>query len=149
MDLGESLSTALGSLMNNKMRAMLTMLGVIIGVGAVIALLALGTGVEDSITGEIQSLCMLIKAQPKISQSCGRMAQPLFAAAQTLSGQAKYLTDAALQPLEQIGHVSFEGLFVLSHQFSSRRGCRCAYVCYQIGHGGVYLMAYRRNNLDL
>ena len=56
MDLAESFTTALGSLMNNKMRAILTMLGVIIGVGAVITLLALGAGVESSITGEIQSL---------------------------------------------------------------------------------------------
>ena len=46
MDLSESFTTALGSLMNNKMRAILTMLGVIIGVGAVITLLALGAGVE-------------------------------------------------------------------------------------------------------
>jgi putative ABC transport system permease protein len=56
MDLRESLSTALGSLMNNKMRAILTMLGVIIGVGAVIALLSLGEGVEASITDQIQGL---------------------------------------------------------------------------------------------
>ena len=56
MDLAESFTTALGSLSNNKMRAVLTMLGVIIGVGAVIALLALGAGVEASITGEIEAL---------------------------------------------------------------------------------------------
>jgi putative ABC transport system permease protein len=56
MDLAESFTTALDSLINNKMRAILTMLGVIIGVGAVIALLALGAGVESSITDEIQSL---------------------------------------------------------------------------------------------
>jgi hypothetical protein len=109
----------------------------------------LSLGIQPLTTSEIQSLCMFIEAQPKISQSCGRMPQPLFAAAQTLSGKAKYLPDAALQPLQQIGHVCFESLFVLGHQFSSRRGCRCAYVCSQIGQSGVYLMAYRRNNRDL
>ena len=56
MDLTESFITALGSLTTNKMRSILTMLGVIIGVGAVIALLALGSGVNATITGQIESL---------------------------------------------------------------------------------------------
>jgi hypothetical protein len=109
----------------------------------------LSLGIQPLTTSEIQSLCMFVEAQPKISQSCGRMPQPLFAAAQALSGKTQYLTDTALQPLKQIGHVCFEGLFVLGHQFSRRRRCRCAYVCGQIGQGGVYLMAHRRNNRDL
>ncbi len=55
MNLSESFSTALDSLMANKLRALLTMLGVIIGVGAVIALMSIGNGVNTFITGEIQS----------------------------------------------------------------------------------------------
>jgi len=56
MNLSESLSTAIGNVGANKLRAALTMLGVIIGVGAVIALMALGNGVTESVTGEISSL---------------------------------------------------------------------------------------------
>jgi putative ABC transport system permease protein len=56
MNLTESLLTALDSLMTNKMRAALTMLGVIIGVAAVIALLAIGNGVSASIEGQIQGI---------------------------------------------------------------------------------------------
>jgi len=56
MNLTESLLTALDSLVTNKMRAVLTMLGVIIGVAAVIALLAIGNGVSASIEGEIQAI---------------------------------------------------------------------------------------------
>lgn len=55
MNISESFLTALDSLMANKMRAILTMLGVIIGVAAVIALLSIGHGVSDFISGEIQS----------------------------------------------------------------------------------------------
>lgn len=55
MNFSESLLTALDSLMANKMRSVLTMLGVIIGVAAVIALMAIGNGVSDSITSEVQS----------------------------------------------------------------------------------------------
>jgi putative ABC transport system permease protein len=55
MNLSESLPTALDSLLANKLRSLLTMLGVIIGVAAVIALLSIGNGVSASITDEIQS----------------------------------------------------------------------------------------------
>ncbi|NMC55264.1 MAG: FtsX-like permease family protein [Chloroflexi bacterium] len=47
---------ALESLNANKMRSGLTILGIVIGVGAVIAMLALGEGVQASITGEINSV---------------------------------------------------------------------------------------------
>jgi putative ABC transport system permease protein len=50
MNISESFLTALDSLYANKMRSILTMLGVIIGVAAVIALLSIGNGVSASIT---------------------------------------------------------------------------------------------------
>lgn len=56
MNLSESFLTALDSLLANKLRSILTMLGVIIGVAAVIALLSIGNGVQESITGEINSI---------------------------------------------------------------------------------------------
>ncbi|MCA9935292.1 MAG: ABC transporter permease [Ardenticatenaceae bacterium] len=56
MNLTESFLTALDSLLANKLRAVLTMLGVIIGVAAVIALVSLGNGVNASVTGEIQAI---------------------------------------------------------------------------------------------
>ncbi|OPY09595.1 MAG: Macrolide export ATP-binding/permease protein MacB [Syntrophus sp. PtaB.Bin001] len=40
----------------NKMRSVLTMLGIIIGVGAVIAMLAVGTGASEKISGQISSM---------------------------------------------------------------------------------------------
>jgi putative ABC transport system permease protein len=56
MNLSESFLTALDSLLANKLRAALTMLGVIIGVAAVIALMSIGNGVNSFITGEIQAI---------------------------------------------------------------------------------------------
>ena len=55
MNLMESFLTALDSLLANKLRATLTMLGVIIGVAAVIALMAIGNGVNAEVTSEIQA----------------------------------------------------------------------------------------------
>ena len=53
MDWFESLLTAWKGLNANKLRSGLTMLGVIIGVAAVISLLSIGQGVQESITGSI------------------------------------------------------------------------------------------------
>ncbi len=47
---------ALESLTSNKVRTALTMLGIIIGVGAVIAMLAIGNGTEQAIVGEIEGI---------------------------------------------------------------------------------------------
>lgn len=55
-DLWESVRVALDGLLANKLRSALTMLGVIIGVAAVIALMSIGAGVQNEITGQISSL---------------------------------------------------------------------------------------------
>jgi putative ABC transport system permease protein len=55
VDLVDSLRVAAGALSANKMRSSLTMLGVIIGVAAVIALLSIGQGVQQVVTEQIQS----------------------------------------------------------------------------------------------
>lgn len=51
-----SILEALESLTANKLRSALTILGIVIGVGAVIAMLAIGTGAQDSITGSIEDI---------------------------------------------------------------------------------------------
>jgi len=56
VNLGESLRIALRALNANKVRSALTMLGVIIGVAAVILLVAIGSGVQQEITGQIEGL---------------------------------------------------------------------------------------------
>ncbi len=56
MNLVESVREAAGSLSANKLRASLTMLGIVIGVAAVIALLSVGQGVQRLVAEEIQSL---------------------------------------------------------------------------------------------
>ena len=56
MNFVSSLLEALDSLSSNKVRSGLTMLGIIIGVGAVIAMLAIGNGTEQAIVGEIEDI---------------------------------------------------------------------------------------------
>jgi putative ABC transport system permease protein len=56
MSLWQSFLEAIESLSANITRSSLTMLGIVIGVGAVIALMGLGEGTQASITGEIESI---------------------------------------------------------------------------------------------
>src|SRR5947199_979972 len=56
MLLGEIVIVALEALRANKLRSLLTMLGIIIGVGAVITMVALGSGAQKSVQDRIQAL---------------------------------------------------------------------------------------------
>jgi len=52
----ESLRIALSGLSANKLRSTLTMLGIVIGVGAVIALMSVGKGAEATVLGQIRGM---------------------------------------------------------------------------------------------
>lgn len=54
--LNESIKMALDGMVSNKLRTFLTLLGIIIGVGAVIAMVSLGFGVKESIKDNISKL---------------------------------------------------------------------------------------------
>ncbi|MEO1643749.1 MAG: ABC transporter permease, partial [Chloroflexota bacterium] len=54
MTFRQNLQVAFSALMANKLRSALTMLGIIIGVAAVVSLVSIGEGVESAITGEIE-----------------------------------------------------------------------------------------------
>jgi putative ABC transport system permease protein len=56
MNLTQSILEALESLNSNKLRSGLTILGIVIGVGAVIAMLAIGRGAQSTITGAISGI---------------------------------------------------------------------------------------------
>jgi putative ABC transport system permease protein len=56
MDFARSLIEALDSLSSNKLRSGLTILGIVIGVGAVIAMLSIGAGAQNTITGSISGI---------------------------------------------------------------------------------------------
>ena len=56
MLIGETINVALSAIRANKMRSFLTMLGVIIGIAAVIAMVALGEGAQQRVSAQLQSL---------------------------------------------------------------------------------------------
>src|SRR5512146_2112289 len=84
MNILESARIALRSLSANKLRSGLTMLGIIIGVGAVIALMGIGRGAQAAIDSQINSMGtnLLFVSPGSISQGGVRTAQ---GSAQTLT----------------------------------------------------------------
>ncbi len=73
--LWESMRYALGALRANKMRSALTMLGIVIGVGAVITLLSLSIGAKDQINRGIEdigsNIIMIVPGSVELSGSIG------------------------------------------------------------------------------
>ncbi|HJV77155.1 MAG TPA: ABC transporter permease [Paludibacter sp.] len=65
MNIGNLIKISLRALNNNKMRAFLTMLGIIIGVASVITMLAIGQGSKESIRSQISEMgSNMIMIQP-------------------------------------------------------------------------------------
>ena len=109
MNIGSSMLEALESLTSNKVRTALTMLGIIIGVGAVIAMLAIGNGTEQAIVGEIEGIgtnLLFVRTnyddvtnpEPLTIRDAEAIADPIFApsvaaSAPVIQGQAE-LTNA-------------------------------------------------------
>jgi len=72
MNLTNLFKIAIRALFRNKMRAFLTMLGIIIGVASVIAMLAIGEGSKKSITDEMSSMgTNLVMIMPNFQRRAG------------------------------------------------------------------------------
>jgi len=98
MNLRSTLKTAFGALLRNRARSLLTMLGVVIGVGAVIVTVAIGAGARLSVQQQIDSLgSNLIIVLPGSVTSSG---------ARTGSGGASTLTPADAIAVAALPHVS-------------------------------------------
>jgi len=103
MMMTENFRIALRALVANKLRSALTMLGVIIGVGAVVALMAIGQGATASITGQVEGIgSNLIDVRP------GRLDGGLDERVQLVSQAALYLEDynALLEGLDNIAGIA-------------------------------------------
>ena len=70
--IGNAISLALAAIARAKVRAVLTVLGILIGVAAVVIVTALGTGVQERITNQIKSLgSNVIFVFPQSNRSSG------------------------------------------------------------------------------
>ena len=85
MNLFEALRIAFGGLLANRLRSSLTMLGILIGVAAVILLVAVGNGASVQINNQIQSLgANVIYVYPSNAKAAGGISQG-FGSSDTLT----------------------------------------------------------------
>ena len=92
MNLGEALRIALRALRANRLRSVLTTTGIILGVAAVIVLVALGNGIQAGFTDQFRSLTTQISVSPSEGD---RSAQPLTDADVDALGRRAQAPDVA------------------------------------------------------
>jgi putative ABC transport system permease protein len=107
MSLAQIIIESLESLNSNKLRSGLTILGIVIGVAAVIAMLAIGQGAQDTITGEISGIgTNLLFVFSGNEQANLRNVRPLtMADADALSDPFAASSVEAVAPVIQSGNV--------------------------------------------
>ena len=100
MHVFDNVRGALRALRSNKLRSILTMLGIIIGVSAVISLLSIGQGVEKFINSQFNALgTNLLFVLPKLSNSQSAQFVAQFVNQTTLTqNDTRALSDPALVP---------------------------------------------------
>jgi len=103
MDIVETIHIALEAINANKLRSLLTMLGIVIGVSAVIAMVALGEGARNSVNARIAALgTTLISVNAGQARGFGGVASSADRAALTLDDAAaverEATTAVAVQP---------------------------------------------------
>ena len=112
MLIGEILRVALQSIRANFVRSCLTMLGIVIGVAAVITMLAAGSGAQQQIEDQIDALganVLNITAETWFLRGVARDALTLDVEdVWALREQAQYL-DAVVPTLEDRGQITFDG----------------------------------------
>jgi putative ABC transport system permease protein len=111
---GETIMVALGALRANKLRSLLTMLGIVIGVAAVIAVVALGRGAQKAVNDRIAALgTTLLTVSPGQAMGQGGV-RTGFGSAKLTMEDAKALEDrgehiVAVQP-EMSGNLQVQYL---------------------------------------
>lgn len=98
MLISQNILTALRGLLANKLRSALTILGIVIGVAAVVALMAIGNGATSSITSSIQSNgSNLLNVQPgrTVRPASGAQVAPTFLSYNDYVALSKTLSDVA------------------------------------------------------
>jgi len=108
--LGEALKMALRSLLHNRMRTVLTMLGIIIGVASVVALMAIGNGAKQDVVERIEAmgtdLLTIMRGPPAVRASADIVTSFLpedLLPIRSISGVAMAIPETNLSSLLRFG----------------------------------------------
>lgn len=133
--LKQSIKASLTALLTNKVRSFLTMLGIIIGVAAVVIIMALGAGAQGLIVNQVKSMgTNKIGIMPGKADSNGPPASAMGIAITTL----KYEDATAIKNSGQIPHVS--GVVAYNNSTENVVYQNISYITTIRGIGGDYFV---------
>jgi putative ABC transport system permease protein len=95
----DNLNLAIKNINERKSRSFLTLLGICIGIMAIIALLGIGEGMQQAITGELSSL------SDTIVVSTGQISADAFGGGGFEQGNGEYLTERDLSDIKRISGI--------------------------------------------
>ena len=99
MNIFEALRLAWSGLLSNRLRSSLTMLGILIGVGAVILLVAFGNGASVQVQAQVQALgSNIIYVYPQAARGAGGVSQGFGSASTLTQADVDALKDQSLAP---------------------------------------------------
>jgi len=99
MNVFEALRLAWSGLLANRLRSSLTMLGILIGVGAVILLVAFGNGASVQVQAQVQALgSNIIYVYPQSARSAGGVSQGFGSGSTLTQADVDALKDKSLAP---------------------------------------------------
>jgi putative ABC transport system permease protein len=99
MNIFEALRLAWSGLLSNRLRSSLTMLGILIGVGAVILLVAFGNGASVQVQAQVQALgSNIIYVYPQAARAAGGVSQGFGSGSTLTQGDVDALKDQSLAP---------------------------------------------------
>jgi putative ABC transport system permease protein len=140
MLLGEIIRVALQSIRANLFRASLTMLGIIIGVGAVITMLAAGAGAQKNIDDQIAALgsnILTINASQFFSRGVSRNQLTLkIEDVEALRSDSVYL-DAVVPELQNRGQLKYENTNANARLIGTTTDYRDVFN-YELSHGRFF-----------
>jgi putative ABC transport system permease protein len=116
MTLLESFRVAIGALLTNKLRAILTMLGIIIGIFAVIVLVSIGRGLEAIVDKEFNALGSNLMFVFPVSPGYSGGGRPTSGGSQGLSNEdVAAISDPFLAPAVQAAAPEVQRVRVVTH----------------------------------
>ncbi|HEY8643432.1 MAG TPA: ABC transporter permease [Candidatus Dormibacteraeota bacterium] len=99
MNIFEALRLAWSGLLSNRLRSSLTMLGILIGVGAVILLVAFGNGASVQVQAQVQALgSNIIYVYPQAARGAGGVSQGFGSGSTLTQADVDALKDKSLAP---------------------------------------------------
>lgn len=136
MTLGESLRLALAGLWANKLRALLTLLGIIIGIASVVAIMTLSEGITQSVTKSLNSIGgtdMYVRVDTK--ENIAKMKS---------NDNGSYVDSANVPNKEDSDYITTDFLEKLRSDFANRiEGVSVS------GAGGFGTVTYREKQVDV